>query len=300
LYWILSGREDNGAYYQDYDGFTVYCPSPVCITVANFAQMMAKNQWVAFPPVADHDRVVTEFDTPARLNPLANDITYGGAALLPATMDLDPVSAGQQTAITVYGGTFTWQAGGEVAFTPQAGFSGNSVASYTVMDSSGRTSNIADLTVAVLPNPTAPITLFSFETGTEGWAAANWNDAGTVQQTANFHTDGAYGLQVNATNGGWFGLGFSSPFDLTGKTRLKFDLQTLTSGTSKEVAIQVGDGWTWCEGGGWGWINAGTTTTVEIDLTSMSCGTPDLSKVQGMYIWFTGGGTFYIDTIRGE
>ena len=300
LYWILSGKQDDGSFYQDYDGFTVYCPSPVCITIGNFAAMMTANQAKIFPPVADHDTATTPFETSVSLNPAANDITYGGASLLPATIDLDPSAAGQQTSVTVYGGSYALQPDGTVLFTPQVGFSGSSQASYTIKDNQGRVSNPANLVVLVLPQPGAAITMFSFETGTEGWGPANWNDAGTVEQTANFHTDGSYGLQVNSTNGGWFGLDFVAPLDLTGKISLKFDLQTLAAGTSREVAFEVGDSWTWCEGGGWGWTPGGTTTTVEINLTSMSCGTPDLSKVQAMYIWFTGGGTFYIDYIRAE
>jgi mannan endo-1,4-beta-mannosidase len=300
LYWILSGKQDGGSYYQDYDGFTVYCPSPVCTTVSNFAAMMTEDQAMVFPPVADNDTATTEFETPVTLTPAANDITYGGASLVPGSIDLDPTVDGQQTTVTVYGGSFTLQPDGTVLFTPEAGFSGKSQASYTIPDSLGQLSNPANLTVTVLPKPGAAITMFSFETGTEGWGAASWNDAGTVEQTANFHTDGAYGLQVNSTNGGWFGLNFATSFDLTGKISLKYDLQTLGAGTSKEVAIQVGDSLTWCEGGGWGWIPSGTTTTVEIDLTSMSCGTPDLSQVHVMYIWFSGGGTFYIDFVRAE
>ena len=35
LYWILSGNQDDGTLYPDYDGFTVYCPSPVCTTITN-------------------------------------------------------------------------------------------------------------------------------------------------------------------------------------------------------------------------------------------------------------------------
>jgi mannan endo-1,4-beta-mannosidase len=300
LYWILSGRQDDGSYYQDYDGFTVYCPSPVCTTISNFAAMMSAGQAMVFPPVADNDTATTPFETPVSLVPAANDITYGGAALLPGSIDLDPAADGQQTAVTVYGGTFALQPDGSVLFTPEVGFSGNSQAAYTISDSLGQLSNPANLAVLVLPQPGGAVTMFSFETGTEGWGPASWNDAGTVEQTANFHTDGSYGLQINATNGGWFGLNFSTPFDLTGKISLKYDLQTLAAGTSREVAIQVGDAWTWCEGGGWGWVPAGTTTTVEIDLTSMSCGTPDLSQVRAMYIWFSGGGTFYIDYVRAE
>jgi len=300
LYWILSGKQDDGSYYQDYDGFTVYCPSPVCITMSNFAAMMAANQAKIFPPVADHDTANTPFETPVSLTPAANDITYGGASLLPGSIDLDPLTAGQQIVVTVFGGSYALLLDGTVLFTPQAGFSGSSQASYTIKDSQGRVSNPANLVVHVLPQPGVAITMFSFETGIEGWGPANWNDAGTVEQTTNFYTNGIYGLQVNSTNGGWFGLDFAAPFDLTGKISLKFDLQTLAAGTSKQVAIKVGDGWTWCEGGGWGWIGSSTTTTVEIDLTSMSCGSPDLSKVQAVYIWFTGGGTFYIDYIRAE
>ncbi len=301
LYWILSGKVDDGSYYQDYDGFTVYCPSPVCTTISNFAAMMAANQPILFPPVADNDTIQTPFETPVLLTPAANDITYGSASLLTSAIDLDPSTDGQQTSVTVYGGSFALQPDGTVLFTPDAGFSGKSQASYAIPDSLGQLSNAANLVVTVLPNPTGAFPMFSFETGTEGWASANWQTgAGVTSQTPNFHTDGNFGLQVDTAAGGWFGLAFTAPFDLTGKTRLKFDLQTLSAGTSKEVAIQVGDSWTWCEGGGWGWTPENTTTTIEIDLTTMSCGTPDLSKVQGMFIWFSGGGTFYIDYVRAE
>lgn len=33
LYWILSSRLEDGTLYADYDGHTVYCPSPVCTTI---------------------------------------------------------------------------------------------------------------------------------------------------------------------------------------------------------------------------------------------------------------------------
>ncbi|HWS39364.1 MAG TPA: cellulase family glycosylhydrolase, partial [Actinoplanes sp.] len=63
LYWILSGSQDDGSLYPDYDGFTVYCPSPVCTTITNASHEIAAGQR-STPPVADHDNVVTEFDTP--------------------------------------------------------------------------------------------------------------------------------------------------------------------------------------------------------------------------------------------
>ncbi len=41
LYWILSGEQDDGSQYADYDGFTVYCPSPVCTTLENFSEQIS-------------------------------------------------------------------------------------------------------------------------------------------------------------------------------------------------------------------------------------------------------------------
>lgn len=300
LYWILSGKQDNGSYYPDYDGFTVYCPSPVCITLGNFAQEMIVGHPLLFPPVADNDTAITEFETPVTLEPTANDVTYGDAALVPDSIDLDPSAPGQQVTRSVYGGTFAVQPGGTVVLTPDAGFSGKSQLAYTIQDSLGQMSNPADLIVTVKPSPTGVLLLFSFETGTEGWASANWqSNAGTVAQSAAFHTDGSYSLQVDTADGGWFGLSFAAPVDLTGKTHLKLDLKTVAAGTSENVAIQVGDNWDWYQGP-WGWINPNTTTTVDLDLTNLSCASPDLSKVQGMYVWFSAGGTFYVDAVRAE
>ena len=54
LYWILSGIQDDGTPYPDYDGFTVYCPSPVCTTIANAGDELRHGQSTR-PPVADHD-----------------------------------------------------------------------------------------------------------------------------------------------------------------------------------------------------------------------------------------------------
>ncbi|MCI0396853.1 MAG: cellulase family glycosylhydrolase [Chloroflexi bacterium] len=300
LYWILSGLQDDGSYYPDYDGFTVYCPSPVCITISNFAAMMTANQAMVFPPVADHDTAVTEFETAVTLDPPANDITYGSAVLEPSTVDLDPETTGQQVTRTVPGGTFEWQPDGMVLFTPAAGFSGQAAISYTIADSDGRTSNAANLSVIVLPSPTAPIVMFSFETGTEGWAPGSWqSNAGSVAQSAAFHTDGSYSLRVETNDGGWFGLDFAAPVDLSNKTTLKIDLQTTGAGTSTNIALKLGSSWTWCQGS-WGWVNPGTTTTIELDLLNLGCTAPDLSQVNGIFVWVSGGGTFYLDYVRGE
>jgi mannan endo-1,4-beta-mannosidase len=298
LYWMLSGRMDGGSYYPDYDGFTVYCPSPVCINLSNFAKMMAANKAMLFPPVADHDTATTAFGTPVTLTPADNDVSYGEAVLAAGSIDLDPATSGQQTSLTLSSGTFALQPAGSVLFTPAADFSGDSLASYTIQDTLGQLSNIANLKVTVNPAPQAPLILFSFETSTEGWAGASWEaDPGTTTQSSFFHTDGSYGLQVNSNNA-WFTVLLYPPLDFTGRTKLKYDLKNIGPATSTSVAIQVGDGWTWCQSV-WGSVNAGTETTMEIDLNNLGCTNPDFSKVQAINIWFSTG-VYYIDAVRVE
>jgi mannan endo-1,4-beta-mannosidase len=148
LYWILSGLETEDTLYPDYDGFTVYCPSPVCTTLGNFADVMMSSQarWWKFPPVADHEAVVTEFETSIALDPAANDVAYGfHNTVLAETIDLDPATGGQQTTVTVVGGAAALQADGTVLFTPEAEFVGKVEISYTIKDRWRRTSNEASL-----------------------------------------------------------------------------------------------------------------------------------------------------------
>jgi mannan endo-1,4-beta-mannosidase len=299
LYWILSGIQDDGTLYADYDGFTVYAGTPVFQMLGNFARSMNANAAQLFPPVADDDAAVTEFETPLTIAALANDVAYGGAALVPGSMDLDPAAAGQQTSVTVAAGTFAWQPDGSVLFTPAAGFSGKAQAAYTVADSAGRTSNVAALTVTVKPSPTAPIVLFSFETGTEGWVPGNWQaNAGTVAQSTSNATAGSHSLQVTTAAGGWFVAPLGG-IDLSSKSKIKLDLTTTTAGTSTSMAVQLGDGWVWCQTA-WGWVNGGTSTTVEFDLNALGCADPQLTKFQAINIWFSPNGVSYIDNVRAE
>jgi mannan endo-1,4-beta-mannosidase len=278
----------------------VYAFNPVFITLGNFAQMMNANGALVFAPVADDDSAMTGFDTPVTLNPPANDITYGSASLVVESIDLDPSTAGQQTTRNVAAGTFTSQQGGTVVFTPTDACATKAQTAYTIQDSAGRTSNKANLTVTITPDATCALRLFSFEDGTEGWASASWQmNAGTTEQSADYHTDGAYGLKVTTADGGWFGITYATPADLSGKTRLKYDLKTIGAGTSTNVALQLGNNWTWCEGA-WGYVNPGSTTTIEIDLQNLNCNSPGLSQVHAIWVFFSGGGTYYIDYVRAE
>ena len=301
LYWILSDDQDDGTLYPDYDGFTVYCPSPVCTMFGRFGQRLLEPGAHSFAPVADHDKAVTEFDTAVSLPAITNDVTYNRSSLIPESVDLDPGTQGQQTEYAIDAGTFAVQDGGSVLFTPATGFAGKAVASYLVKDTLGRRSNAADLVVTVKPDPNAAIKLFSFETGTEGWGPENGQPGtGTVAQSPAFHSDGAQSLQVTTGDGGWFGVRLApTPANLTPKTHLKFEIQTTSAGTSQNAALQLTDSWTWCEGS-WGWINPGTTATVEIDLRALNCGVTDVSRLQAVWVWFSGGGVFYIDGVRAE
>jgi mannan endo-1,4-beta-mannosidase len=299
LYWILSGRQDDGTPYPDYDGFTVYCPSPVCLAIGNAAAEIAHG-YRSLPPVADDDTATTESGTAVTLTPAANDIAYR-TRVRPDSIDLDPATAGRQTTGTVPGGVFTVAAGGAVVFTPAGGFQGRATGHYTIRDLAGRTSNVAGLIVTVKPKPGEPVVIASFESGTEGWAPASWQtNAGAVAQTADFHTLGSYGLHVDGADGGWFGVTLAEPLDLSGRSAIRYDLRTgPDAGTSASIAVQYGDSYTWCQSN-FSWVPQGQSTTVTADLlTGMSCDPPALTQVHVIYIFF-GSGSFDIDNIRAE
>ncbi|HEX6684606.1 MAG TPA: cellulase family glycosylhydrolase [Candidatus Limnocylindrales bacterium] len=281
LYWILSGIQDDGSLYPDFDGFTVYCPSPVCQTLTNATARRP------LPPVADHDMAVTEFNQPATLTPPANDVAYQGS-VRPSTIAISsPV-----------GGTFTAAKDGVVTFTPQPDFVGRASAKYTIRDSTGRLSNVADLVVNVKPDPTAAIPIATFEAGTDGWGPGNWMpDAGTVTQTADFSPEGSFGLNLSVTAGHWFGLVFGTPLDLSTKSQILFELRTGASGTSVSLAVQTGPSFTWCQTP-FPFIQPGTTTTFTADFfTDLSGCAGQFNDVRALYIFFNPG-SFDIDNVR--
>ena len=294
LYWILSGHNDDGTLYGDYDGFTVYCPTPVCTTIANFAKAM-KNPflWLTFKPVADVDSAVVEFNQTAVLPAAANDIAYGpGNAVVPKTIDLDPATAGQQKSIAVTGGTFALQADNTVLFTPTPGFHGTASASYTIQDKIHRLSNAAALTVVVKPLPGVPIQLFSFETGTDGWTPA-----GSVAQSSAWASDGTSSL-LDSNIGNWATGAFSVPVDLSnGYTAITIDaMNSVDSFGFIKISIQTGSGYTWCENSGESLqpSSSGPMTTT-FDISATSC---DLSDVRQMNVYVST--PTYIDNITAK
>jgi mannan endo-1,4-beta-mannosidase len=304
LYWLLPGLQDDHTPYPDYDGFSVYCPGGVCETLGRFATMMTANRRLPFGPAPDDDVARTISVTPVTLPILANDVTYDGAVLDAATIDLDPATPGYQTTFPVTGGTYQSNLDGTVTFVATPGFVGNAVGSYLVWDSAGRVSSPATMTVTVDPDPNSSRLLFSFEDGADGWRPLNNAADGTTEQSADYASLGNFSLKVSPTRDDWFGAAYASPVDLSGKTRVSWEVRTTSSGTSQELVLQTGAGWDWCQAGTFEWVNADTTKTMAIDLTTIVCntGAVDLSQVHALYVYLGNGGTgpIYLDNVRAD
>ncbi|WP_344489772.1 NPCBM/NEW2 domain-containing protein [Nonomuraea monospora] len=155
-------------------------------------------------------------------------------------------------------------------------------------------------------SPTLPEsqTLFSFESGTDGFTIANPGDGGTVAPSPLFHTQGANGLAVSTpVAGNWFGRTLAAPVDLSGRTMLKFDLKAGDVGTVGEIAVQVGESFTWCQGGLWTWTNPHSSRTVTERFDQISCPvgvTLDRSDIRAVWVFLNTGGEVLIDDIRAE
>lgn len=294
LYWILSDALDDGTLYGDYDGFTVYCPSPVCTTVGDFAQRMRGTR-LTFPPVPDDDTATVEFGTGATVKVTANDVFWLPALRVdPRTVDLDPSTAGRQTRRTVTGGTFTAQPDGTVVFAPAAGFAGRAATLYTVADNLGRVSPPATVTITVKPAPSAPQELFDFESGVQGWGPASFNPtAGTVATTTAFHADGSQGLQITGTDGGWFGAALATPIDLSTRSELSF--ASPSANGSFAVSFQTGPAMAWCQGDAK--PAAGRTGVYALDLTALAPGCPGIADVRAINLYVGGSQQQFIDAM---
>jgi alpha-galactosidase len=151
------------------------------------------------------------------------------------------------------------------------------------------------------PRP-ADRTLFSFEDSSDGFTIANPDSGGTVEQTSDFATEGTHGLAVSTpTSGNWFGRVLAEPVDLSGSTAFSYDVKAGPIGTSGEIALQIGEAQTWCQGGKWAWTGAGTTRTITETIDDINCPSGvslDLSDVRGIWVFLNGGGVATIDNVR--
>ncbi|MBV9268322.1 MAG: cellulase family glycosylhydrolase, partial [Acidobacteriaceae bacterium] len=301
LFWDLAVGQP-GANSAESDGsFDIKEAAPLLNTIHNFSEEITANTNLPFAPVADDAWATTPFNQSTTLTPLGNDVAYAGATIDPNSIDLDPNTPGRQTSVSVYGGQFQ-VVGQGVQFTPTAGFNGASQAPYTIEDSNHKLSNVAFLNVTVKPSEGAVLILESFETGTDGWGPINAS-AGTVSQSTAFHTDGTHSLQVNATGGGWFGVTFASPLDLSGRPSVSIDIESTTIGGGTAIAFQSGSAYTWCQTPDpWPTLPSNGVTTLKLALVAnqLNCGggTPDLTDIHTIFVYLNGPGTFYLDYLR--
>jgi mannan endo-1,4-beta-mannosidase len=284
LYWILSDKVDDGSLYGDYDGFTVYCPSPVCTTIGNFGKKI-RGLAQTFPPVADDDTATVDYGTTASVPAIANDIFYSPATeVVPSSIVLSDTA--------VIGGTFAAAADGTISFVPVEGFAGRVTTTYTVADDRGRRSAPATVAVTVKPELTAPQELFDFEDGVQGWAPMSFNpDAGTTATSTDFHTDGAQGLALTGTAGGWFGANLATPVDLSKRATLSF--ASPSANGSFAVSFQTGDGWAWCQGD----AKPDGNGNYALDLTAVAPGCPAINDVRSVNLYIGGNQTQLIDAV---
>ncbi len=138
---------------------------------------------VNVPPVAIDDATTTNQNTAVAINILTNDTNADGT-IVNTTVDLDPLTSGQQTTITIPGqGTFTNNGTGTITFTPLSGFYGTvTEINYTVNNSLSLTSNVASIIITVKPAG-APVAV---------------NDAATT----NINTSVTFSLTNNDTDDG--------------------------------------------------------------------------------------------------
>ncbi|HEU6439353.1 MAG TPA: cellulase family glycosylhydrolase [Terriglobales bacterium] len=251
LFWILTGKQDDGTLYPDYDGFRINCPSPVCTTLAN-AVIGVKDQrrFDRLSPVADNLSATVEFAQIATYAPAASAVAYGYKnAPVAGKIDLNTALAGQQKSITVTGGTFALQTNGTVTFTPATGFHGPASTTFTIQDKEHRTSNVATLSVFVKPSPPPPLLIGSFETGTDGWTSLS---ATSATQSTDWASEGTHSLLITATIDWTTNVWYNTPLNLTNNyTAITFDVYNQSSSAWGyfKVAIKDGAG-TWCDNGG--------------------------------------------------
>jgi mannan endo-1,4-beta-mannosidase len=306
LYWLLSGLQDSGTLYPDFDGFTVYCPTPVCSAFTNFSHQL-QHQPFNPSPIADNFPASTPNNTPLTMAVANSAITYQGVPLDLRSLDLDPSTPGRQTTFTDANGTYMTQAGGNVYFAPASTCVSGSISTlYTIKDEAGRLSNVANIVVAV---GGIAGQLYNFEDGIDTWTAASFNaSAGSTAQSTLFPTSCTHSLQINSTGGGWFGPAQSTPplpLSTAGVSNLIFDLTTTTAGTSQSVALQFGSDFHWCQTP-FGFVNPTTSTTITVNLASLTSSTvnclgslpADTSSIQAIWVFFSGGGVYYIDNVR--
>ncbi len=117
------------------------CTLPLCDIPAK-KPPIAENK----APIAKNDTATTALDKPVRINVIANDTDRDGR-VVPSTVSI--VTKPKQ-------GNVTNHRNGTVTYSPALGFRGRDSFRYTAKDNRGATSNVATVTVTVLPGNVQP------------------------------------------------------------------------------------------------------------------------------------------------
>ena len=107
-------------------------------------------------PVAVNDNATTNEDNAVSFSITQNDTDVDGV-IIPATVDLDPSTPGEDKTLTTAEGVFSVSNLGVVTFTPVANFNGTSTITYTVKDDQTDLSNSAQIVVTVVAVNDAPV-----------------------------------------------------------------------------------------------------------------------------------------------
>ncbi len=154
---------NEGVYTDNGDGTITFDPEPtfnglstITYTVndseGNTSNIANITVDVQAPPVANNDAESTLTDTNVGID-LTDDDTDSDGTIDDTTIDLDPATVGQQSTISIANeGVYTDNGDGTITFDPEPTFNGVSTITYTVNDNEGNTSNIANITVDVLPD----------------------------------------------------------------------------------------------------------------------------------------------------
>ncbi|RZK32121.1 MAG: T9SS type A sorting domain-containing protein [Hymenobacter sp.] len=189
-------------------------------------------------PIAVDDNAQTAYNQATTVSILNND-TSSGAAIDPATVDLDPSTVARETSYTVANeGTFTVDNLGVVTFTPLGSFAGTITIPYTVQNKNQDISNPGTITMVV--------------EGAEVATVVNGPSSMNPGQTATFSVNTTNNGQLVAqdvmpvmtlpagfTVVGTLPTGATMATDNNGITTINFASSTLAAGESAVNTVQV-------------------------------------------------------------
>ncbi|MBE0641508.1 MAG: tandem-95 repeat protein, partial [Bacteroidales bacterium] len=128
-------------------------PNSECVLDTVFITVLPVND----PPVANEDSTTTAEDTPFSGWAVEGDDYDIDGTVVPTTIDLDPLTGGQQTSFTDTYGNLWSLVGSTISFTPATDWNGVTTINYTINDDGGLTSNDTFLTVTVTPVNDDPV-----------------------------------------------------------------------------------------------------------------------------------------------